>query len=237
MRNLPTPRGNRWRNAHKSSPELKRLLHRLMTTLYRAWNRRERAFLTIIKISMHQKLNERVVDLNPQETSEWVEALDQMIDEAGPDRATYLLERLMERAAPTAPKSPSTSTRLTSTRSAPRRKCPIPATAPSSGASRASSAGTPWPWWCGQQVRRRHRRPHLHLRVAGHAARGRASTTSSTASYGDQPGDLVYFQGHASPGRLCARVPRRPSRPKSTCRISATSCASSRVCRPIRTRG
>ena len=38
-------------------------------------------------------------DLNPQETSEWVEALDEMIDEAGPDRASYLLERLMERAA------------------------------------------------------------------------------------------------------------------------------------------
>ena len=38
-------------------------------------------------------------DLNPQETSEWVEALDDIIDAAGPDRASYLLERLMERAA------------------------------------------------------------------------------------------------------------------------------------------
>ncbi len=33
---------------------------------------------------MHQKLTERVVDLNPQETSEWVEALDEIIDQAGP---------------------------------------------------------------------------------------------------------------------------------------------------------
>src|SRR5579862_1780259 len=38
-------------------------------------------------------------DLNPQETSEWVEALDDIVDEAGPDRASYLIERLMERAA------------------------------------------------------------------------------------------------------------------------------------------
>src|ERR1700754_3561063 len=38
-------------------------------------------------------------DLNAQETSEWVEALDEIIDAAGPDRASYLLERLMERAA------------------------------------------------------------------------------------------------------------------------------------------
>ncbi len=38
-------------------------------------------------------------DLNPQETSEWIEALDEIIDEVGPDRASFLLERLMERAA------------------------------------------------------------------------------------------------------------------------------------------
>src|SRR5215469_12848767 len=38
-------------------------------------------------------------DLDPQETSEWVEALDEIVDEAGPDRAGYLLERLMDRAA------------------------------------------------------------------------------------------------------------------------------------------
>jgi pyruvate dehydrogenase E1 component len=38
-------------------------------------------------------------DLNPQETSEWIEALDEIIDAAGPDRASYLLQRLIERAA------------------------------------------------------------------------------------------------------------------------------------------
>src|SRR5580698_534227 len=37
-------------------------------------------------------------DLDPQETAEWIEALDEIIDQAGPDRASYLLERLMERA-------------------------------------------------------------------------------------------------------------------------------------------
>src|ERR1019366_10795708 len=38
-------------------------------------------------------------DLNPQETAEWVEALDDIIGQVGPDRASYLLEHLMERAA------------------------------------------------------------------------------------------------------------------------------------------
>src|SRR3979490_102299 len=38
-------------------------------------------------------------DLNPQETSEWLESLDEIIDAAGPDRATYLLRKLQSRAA------------------------------------------------------------------------------------------------------------------------------------------
>ena len=42
---------------------------------------------------------ERLSDLNPQETSEWLEALDQIVDEAGPDRASYLLEKLLDRAS------------------------------------------------------------------------------------------------------------------------------------------
>ena len=38
-------------------------------------------------------------DLNQQETSEWLESLDEVIDEGGPDRASYLLQRLNQRAA------------------------------------------------------------------------------------------------------------------------------------------
>jgi pyruvate dehydrogenase E1 component len=55
-----------------------------------------------------------------------------------------------------------------------------------------------------EQVRRRHRRPHLHLLLAGHAARSRLQPLlprqSIPATQGDQPGDFIYFQGHASPG-------------------------------------
>ncbi len=36
------------------------------------------------------------------------------------------------------------------------------------------------------------------------------------ASYGDQPGDFVYFQGHASPGRLRARVSGRAFEPAAS---------------------
>src|SRR5580700_1219395 len=47
---------------------------------------------------MHQQLSERVNDLDPRETAEWIEALDQILDEVGPDRAAFLLEQLSNRA-------------------------------------------------------------------------------------------------------------------------------------------
>ncbi len=51
-----------------------------------------------MRVFMHQKLNERVVDLDPLATAEWLESLDQIVDEEGPDRAAYLLEQLRQRA-------------------------------------------------------------------------------------------------------------------------------------------
>ena len=42
---------------------------------------------------------EKPEDLNPVETQEWLEALDQVIEEGGPERARYLLERLAVDAA------------------------------------------------------------------------------------------------------------------------------------------
>ena len=38
-------------------------------------------------------------DENPQETSEWLEALEQIVEEEGPERASFLLKRLLERGA------------------------------------------------------------------------------------------------------------------------------------------
>ncbi|MEP6716602.1 MAG: pyruvate dehydrogenase (acetyl-transferring), homodimeric type, partial [Terriglobia bacterium] len=47
---------------------------------------------------MHQKLTERPVDPDPRETAEWLEALDQIVEAAGPDRASFLLDKLTSRA-------------------------------------------------------------------------------------------------------------------------------------------
>ena len=39
-----------------------------------------------------------IPDLDPQETQEWLEALDGVLENEGPDRAHFLLERLIEEA-------------------------------------------------------------------------------------------------------------------------------------------
>ena len=150
---------------------------------------------------MHQKIAERVVDLDPQETTEWLEALDQVLDEAGPDRASYLLERLNRRATAAGAELPlhtqhavhqhhpgrgrSAVSRRPRDRAADQEPDPLERDGDGgrtrTSTTTASAATSPpmrrWPR-CWKS----------------------ASTISSTARYGDQPGDLVYFQGHASPG-------------------------------------
>ena len=56
--------------------------------------------MIIIETSMHQKLAPlpTETDIDAQQTAEWMEAFDQILDEAGPDQAASLLERLLERA-------------------------------------------------------------------------------------------------------------------------------------------
>ncbi len=149
---------------------------------------------------MHQKLNERVIDLNPQETSEWVEALEQVIDEAGPDRAAYLLEQLTERARVNG------------------AELPIQLNTPYVNTIRPEDE-VPYP---GDRAMERRIKSLIRWNAMAMVVRqnkydsgigGHISTYASLATilevcfnhffhakHGDQPGDLIYFQGHASPG-------------------------------------
>ncbi len=149
---------------------------------------------------MHQKLNERVVDLNPQETAEWLEALDQILDDVGPDRAAYLLEQLTDRAR-------QSGAELTNLRNTPYVNTIHP------------EQEVPYP---GDRAMERRIKSLIRWNAMAMVVRqnkydagigGHISTYASLATllevgfnhffhakYGDQPGDLVYFQGHASPG-------------------------------------
>src|SRR5918992_4039493 len=149
---------------------------------------------------MLQTKTEASEDLNSQETSEWLESLDQVIDEAGPDRASYLLQRLNERAAEfgiTAPLKLIT---------------PYINSIPKDEEVR----------YPGDRQIERLIKNYVRYNALAMGVRankyddnigGHISTYASLAtlvevgqnhffraSYGDQPGDFLYYQGHASPG-------------------------------------
>ncbi|HOQ45614.1 MAG TPA: pyruvate dehydrogenase (acetyl-transferring), homodimeric type [Bryobacteraceae bacterium] len=139
-------------------------------------------------------------DLDPQETLEWLEALDEVIDEAGPDRASYLLERLADRArvAGAAP-AYSVNTPYINT-IPPEEEVPYPG---DRAIERRLKSLIRW-----NALAMVVRANKYDSGIGGHISSYASLATLLEvgfnhffrASYGDQPGDLVYFQGHSSPG-------------------------------------
>jgi pyruvate dehydrogenase E1 component len=139
-------------------------------------------------------------DLNPQETSEWIEALDQIIDETGPDRASYLLERLAERAANLGVQPPLRLNTPYINTIPPEDQVAYPG---DRAMERRIKSLTRW-----NATAMVVRANKYDANIGGHLATYASSATLFEVgfnhffhgSYGDQPGDFVYFQGHASPG-------------------------------------
>ena len=149
---------------------------------------------------MHQQLNERVVDLDPRETEEWVESLDQIIDQAGPDRAAFLLERLTEHARNNGAELPThLNTPYINTISA-SEEVPYPG---DRAVERRIKSLIRWNAMA-MVVRQNKYDPGIGGHISTYASLATLLEVGFNhffhASYGDQPGDLVYFQGHASPG-------------------------------------
>ncbi len=135
-----------------------------------------------------------------EEVAEWIEAFDQLVDEEGTSRAANLVEALSRRAQEAGIHLPV------------RLNTPFVNTIP-------AQEEEPYPG--DRQLERRikslvrwnamamvHRQNKKDAGIGGHI-----STYSSLATllevgfnhffhatYGDQPGDFIYFQGHASPG-------------------------------------
>jgi pyruvate dehydrogenase E1 component len=129
-----------------------------------------------------------------------MESLDQVIDQAGPDRANFLLEHLAERAR------------------ANGVELPVHLNTPYINTIRTEDE-LPYP---GDRAMERRIKSLIRWNAMAMVVRqnkydagigGHISTYASLAtllevgfnhffhaSYGDQPGDLIYFQGHASPG-------------------------------------
>ena len=149
---------------------------------------------------MHQNITERPADLDAIETAEWLEALDQILDGAGPERGRFLLERLAQHAkAQGVVVSNKVNTPYLNT-------IPVEQEVPYPGdralERRVKSLVR---WNAMSMVTNQNRLDHG---IGGHISTYASLATLLEvgfnhffhASYGDQPGDFVYFQGHASPG-------------------------------------
>src|SRR6266852_6202028 len=148
---------------------------------------------------MHQKKTERI-DLDPQETSEWLQALDQVVEEAGPDRASFLLDRLAERARNVGVELPIQHNTPYINTIPPEDEAMYPG---DRALERRIKSLTRWNAMA--MVSRQNKFDHG---IGGHIATYASVATLFEVgfnhffhgSYGDQPGDCIYFQGHASPG-------------------------------------
>ncbi len=149
---------------------------------------------------MLQTKEERQKDLNPQETSEWLEALDQIVDEAGPDRAAYLMQKLLERAADFGVATPQTiNTPFVNTIPA-HEEVPFPG---NGEIERRIKSLIRWNA-SAMVVRANKYDPNIGGHISTYASLATLSEVGFNhffrASYDGLPGDLLYYQGHASPG-------------------------------------
>src|SRR5579863_157992 len=144
-------------------------------------------------------------DLNPQETSEWVEALDEIVDEAGPDRASYLIERLMERASNLGVQVPLRWNTPYINTIPPEEELAYPG---DRAIERRIKSLVRW-----NALAMVVRANKYDANIGGHLATYASLATLLEVGYNHffrgsykgangetLPGDLVYFQGHASPG-------------------------------------
>jgi pyruvate dehydrogenase E1 component len=142
----------------------------------------------------------QIPDIDPEETSEWLDSLDAVVEVRGKTRARYLLTKLLERARETQVSFPATvSTPYVNT--IPREQ---------------------EPWFPGDEHIERRIRAYVRWNAAMMVVKankhadgigGHLSTFASSASLYEigfnhffrgkddgNPGDAVYFQGHAAPG-------------------------------------
>jgi len=139
-------------------------------------------------------------DTNPQETAEWVEALEELIQRAGPERARYLVSRLNE-AARQRGAAPPSALRTPYLNTIPRaEEEPYPG---DRALERRIKSLIRWNAMA-MVVRANKYDPGIGGHISTYASLATLVEVGFNhffrASYGDQPGDLVYFQGHASPG-------------------------------------
>ncbi|ACU53663.1 2-oxo-acid dehydrogenase E1 subunit, homodimeric type [Acidimicrobium ferrooxidans DSM 10331] len=142
----------------------------------------------------------QIPDIDPDETAEWVDSFNALVDERGRQRATFMLMKLLEAAR--------------------ERQVGFPATVSTPYINTIAPENEPW--FPGDEAIERRIRAFIRWNAAvmvtraNHAADGIGGHLSTYASSAalyevgfnhffrgkdtEYPGDFVYFQGHASPG-------------------------------------
>ena len=149
---------------------------------------------------IHEGLPTQLPDIDPDETQEWVESLDALLDERGRDRARYVMLKLLERAR--------------------ERQVGVPALRSTDYINTIPPEREPWfpgnehverrirafiRWNAAVMVSRANRKG---LEVGGHIATYQSAASLYEVGFNhffrghDHPGggDQVFIQGHASPG-------------------------------------
>ena len=141
------------------------------------------------------------VDVDPEETGEWLDSFDALVEHAGPYRARYIMLSLLRRAAEQQRRRAEPAQHRLHQHDPARARAVVPRRR-----GRSSAGSAPYIRWNAAIMVHRAQRPGVG--VGGHI-----STYASTASLyevgfnhffrgKDHPGggDQIYFQGHASPG-------------------------------------
>lgn len=139
-------------------------------------------------------------DIDPLETQEWTEALESVLDAEGPERAHYLLEKLVERTRRRGAHLPFDAT------TAYQNSIPLGKEAKSPGNHELEHRIRSINRWNAAALVLRAGKKDLEL--GGHIASFQSSATLYDVGFNhfwraqndEQDGDLIYFQGHISPG-------------------------------------
>jgi pyruvate dehydrogenase E1 component len=151
------------------------------------------------RLGMLSGFKRQLPDADPQETQEWVEALDGVVQAAGPERADFLLRRVLKRARQLRVGLPGlVQSRYINTIS-PEQETPFPGDEAMELRVRRIVR-----WNAVVMVLRAN---HLFAGIGGHLSTYASSASLYEVGFNhffkgkdDGPGDQVFFQGHAAPG-------------------------------------
>ena len=140
------------------------------------------------------------IDLDPQETHEWVESLESVIEREGPDRAHFLLEKLIDKARRSGAYLPYTAN------TAYMNTIPVSTQRPIPGDQAIEHTIRSVIRWNAAAIVVHANRKSSEL--GGHIASFASAATLYDVGFNhffrapndENKGDLVFFQGHSAPG-------------------------------------